>query len=377
MRSKLLSLHLVLSILNNHLPMFVDSNVVIHSSTSRERTPFIQAIKQYLCLALSRNAVSPVIQVFELSCEIFWRVLSGMRTKLKKEIEVLLNEIFLPILEMRNSTVRQKSILLAVFWRLSQDPQALVDIYLNYDCDRSSLDNIYERSVPLPRNTSSRCSLTHKPFLNSLLNIVSKLGTTHFPSTTERPGISVASAAASSPFPTPGPILWDDAKIPDVSTGAHQSLESHLKRQSLECLVAVLRSLVSWAARGTAASAISSTSTGSNGMTASDSWSSLGPVRESEDSGARTGSDVDLSASLTSPRGGGGSGTATPTGDGTPADDPSRFENAKQRKTTLLEGIKKFNFKPKRVRFPPFRTRPLRFLCGMADFPSTGRVSRS
>ena len=145
MRSKLLSLHLVLSILNGHMAMFVDSNVVIHSSTSRERTPFIQAVKQYLCLALSRNAVSPVIQVFELSCEIFWRVLSGMRTKLKKEIEVLLNEIFLPILEMRNSTVRQKSILLAVFWRLSQDPQALVDIYLNYDCDRSSLDNIYER----------------------------------------------------------------------------------------------------------------------------------------------------------------------------------------------------------------------------------------
>ncbi|KAF8918488.1 hypothetical protein CPB85DRAFT_1430659 [Mucidula mucida] len=29
-------------------------------------------------------------------------------------------------------------------------------------------------------------------------------------------------------------------------------------------------------------------------------------------------------------------------------DDPGRFESAKQRKTTLLEGIKKFNFKPKR-----------------------------
>jgi brefeldin A-inhibited guanine nucleotide-exchange protein len=31
-------------------------------------------------------------------------------------------------------------------------------------------------------------------------------------------------------------------------------------------------------------------------------------------------------------------------------DDPSKFESAKQKKTTLLEGIKKFNFKPKRVR---------------------------
>lgn len=145
MRSKLLSLHLVLMILQNHLPMFIDPEVVIISSTSRDRTPFIQAVKQYLCLALSRNAVSPVIQVFELSCEIFWRVLVGMRTKLKKEIEVLLNEIFLPILQMRNSTMKQKSILLAAFGRLAQDPQALVDIYLNYDCDRASLDNLYER----------------------------------------------------------------------------------------------------------------------------------------------------------------------------------------------------------------------------------------
>jgi brefeldin A-inhibited guanine nucleotide-exchange protein len=30
-------------------------------------------------------------------------------------------------------------------------------------------------------------------------------------------------------------------------------------------------------------------------------------------------------------------------------DDPTKFESAKQKKTTLLEGIKKFNYKPKRV----------------------------
>ena len=37
---------------------------------------------------------------------------------------------------------------------------------------------------------------------------------------------------------------------------------------------------------------------------------------------------------------------------GTPdiADDPSRFESAKQKKTTLMEGIKRFNQKPKKVR---------------------------
>jgi brefeldin A-inhibited guanine nucleotide-exchange protein len=51
--------------------------------STNETTSFVQAINQYLCLALSRNAVSPVPQVFEVCVEIFWRVISGMRTKLK------------------------------------------------------------------------------------------------------------------------------------------------------------------------------------------------------------------------------------------------------------------------------------------------------
>jgi len=83
MRSKLLSLHLVLTVLNSHMSLFVDPAAIIYSSSSNEATSFVQAINQYLCLSLSRNTVSPVPQVFEISVEIFWRVLSGMRTKLK------------------------------------------------------------------------------------------------------------------------------------------------------------------------------------------------------------------------------------------------------------------------------------------------------
>ena len=161
MRSKLLSLHLVLTVLNSHMPLFVDSTAIIYSNSTNEATTFIQAINQYLCLCLSRNAVSPVPQVFEISVEIFWRVLSGMRTKLKvgicflryppvhilaqKEIEVLLHEIFIPILEMKTSTLKQKAVILGMFSRLCQDPQALVEIYLNYDCDSEAVDNIYEQ----------------------------------------------------------------------------------------------------------------------------------------------------------------------------------------------------------------------------------------
>ncbi|GAA5850525.1 hypothetical protein JCM8547_001904 [Rhodosporidiobolus lusitaniae] len=346
MRSKLLSLHLVLTILNNHMSLFLEPHVAIISSTSRDRTPFLTAVKQYLCLALSRNAVSPVIQVFELSCEIFSRMLSGMRQKLKKEIEVLLNEIFLPILEMRNSSVRQKSLLLALVRRLAQDPQALVDIYLNYDCDRSSLDNIYER----------------------LLNIVSKLGTTHFTPTAERPGTQPPSALspAVSPFPLAATSLFEDSRISDPSfTGTGISQETHLKRQSLECLVGVLRSLVAWAGRGAAQPP--ATPGGLPPMpSASGSMNGTG-VRPSFDGPRASESDAANASGAVTPGAGAAaageglppfltperrsmSGTNTPdVGGGVPSlDDPSRFESAKLRKTTLLEGIKKFNFKPKR-----------------------------
>ena len=83
MRSKLLSLNLVLTVLNSHMPLFVDPTAIIYSTSNNEATSFVQAINQYLCLCLSRNAVSSVPQVFEVSVEIFWRVLAGMRTKLK------------------------------------------------------------------------------------------------------------------------------------------------------------------------------------------------------------------------------------------------------------------------------------------------------
>ena len=71
----------------------------------------------------------------------------GAHVSPQKEIEVLLHEIFIPILEMRTSTLKQKAVILGLLSRLSQDPQALVEIYLNYDCDGEAADNIYEQSV--------------------------------------------------------------------------------------------------------------------------------------------------------------------------------------------------------------------------------------
>lgn len=107
--------------------------------------------------------------------------------------------------------------------------------------------------------------------------------------------------------------------------------ESQLKRQGLECLAAVLRSLVAW---GTAA-----------GKAADEPLATPAKAQSGEDMPITPEGSFDrLSTAATStetPR------QPTPTPDF--VDDPSKFESAKQKKTTLLEGIKKFNFKPKRV----------------------------
>ena len=83
MRSKLLSLHLIHTILKSHMVVFANPLVTLRSSSRTEPTRFIHAVKQYLCLSLSRNAASAVSLVFEVCCEIFWLVLREMRVMMK------------------------------------------------------------------------------------------------------------------------------------------------------------------------------------------------------------------------------------------------------------------------------------------------------
>ncbi|KAJ6599098.1 hypothetical protein DFH09DRAFT_971185 [Mycena vulgaris] len=316
MRSKLLSLHLVLTILNSHMPLFVDPSAMIYSSSSHEATTFVQAINQYLCLSLSRNAVSPVPQVFEISVEIFWRVIAGMRTKLKKEIEVLLHEIFIPILEMRTSTLKQKAVILGMLSRLCQDPQALVEIYLNYDCDSEAADNIYEH----------------------LMNIISKIGSMPFaaapPKTSEPPSPALSPTVKSHHTAVPPSLSTSALAVSGTMDTSVMGLsENQLKRQGLECLVAVLRSLVAW---GTAATGKVS----DDPLATPSTRSHPGEDQRRDSIGAEQSLDK-LSAGTSV------EALRQPTPD-LMDDDPSKFESAKQKKTTLLEGIKKFNFKPKR-----------------------------
>ena len=83
MRSKLVSLAIIRTLLNNNMIVFTSPLVTIRSSTNNEPTSFGQAINQYLRLSLSKNGASSVRQVFECCAEIFWLMLNDMRVMLK------------------------------------------------------------------------------------------------------------------------------------------------------------------------------------------------------------------------------------------------------------------------------------------------------
>ena len=165
--------------------------------------------------------------------------------------------------------------------------------------------------------------------------------------------ISKSNAAAEQgqtptmPAPsTPGrpslpPSLTTSALAETAAADPHLS-EARLRRLALESLVDVLRSLVAW------------------GIVARQSQQAdLEAAASNSEMQSRTSIHEDPSQRLDasesvldrlSPVPGGSIDLRRNTSDlAIAVDDPSRFESAKQRKTILLEGIRKFNFKPKRV----------------------------
>ncbi|MBW0545071.1 hypothetical protein O181_084786 [Austropuccinia psidii MF-1] len=149
---------------------------------------------------------------------------------------------------MRNSTVKQKPILLTGLGRLFYDPQNLVEVYLSYDCDQTTHGNICSR----------------------LMNIVSKLVTTQY--TTSTTPLQSVDLIGSTNVPVMGKLSSNissalEASIPpslhtasmtqemaDSTSYCCQSVERKIKRQSLKCLLAYFQSLVAWDGKGTISS---------------------------------------------------------------------------------------------------------------------------
>ncbi|KAF0682844.1 Aste57867_25067 [Aphanomyces stellatus] len=133
-QSKLVSLDLLLSILNNGGPTF------------RNGDRFIQLIKQYLCVSLLQNCTSNYTQIVELSLRVFVVLIAQFKAYLKSEMEVFITNIFLGLLESENSSIEHKLLVLEVLKQICLDGSILGEIFLNYDCDWNSMD-LFKRIV--------------------------------------------------------------------------------------------------------------------------------------------------------------------------------------------------------------------------------------
>nr|POF12647.1 protein transport protein sec7 [Quercus suber] len=320
MRSKLLSLHIIHTVLFNHAVVFTSPHATIRSSSNGEPTGFTQAIKQYLCLSLSRNGASSVNKVFEVSAEIFWLITKYLRPQLKRELEVFLKEIYLSILEKRAAPGWQKTYIVQhIFARIGTDPKALVEIYLNYDCDRAALDNMYQRIIEHVSRIAGTPVQVNGIQQQAFLESVSKQsGGLH--DWRERGTLPPSLATVNMNAPS------------EYELGFPQ--EYGLKIQSLDCLVGTLRSMVDWGKQGISES--------SANMLADDSRASVEEYRESLDT---RGGENGVNGTASTPS---FDGQAFPPETPLPEDDPAELEKIKQRKTALNNAIRAFNYKPKR-----------------------------
>lgn len=221
-----------------------------------------------------------------------------------------MNEIYLALLERRNAPLVQKLHFMGILQRFCADPRALVETFLNYDCDKNVVDNMFQTLVEdLSKASSQAVMIT--PFHQQQYEerAAKDSGTDWQIRGTMPPPLSTASM-----------VDHHSNSVDEVPK------EYIIKRKALDCLVETLRSLVNWSQQG-----IAEVTSGLETDT-----------RASED--FRESYDPSANGSTMRVANGDTPAPSTPVLD----DDPEQFEKEKQRKTALSAAIKTFNFKPKR-----------------------------
>ncbi|EGC36575.1 hypothetical protein DICPUDRAFT_47060 [Dictyostelium purpureum] len=135
MKSKMLSLELLSRILENPLPSLKLSEKFIQSS-----------IKRYLSNSLLTNGTNQHLPVFKLTLTLFLSLIIHFKEYLKEEIGLFFSKILLNVLSSPSCSAKQKWLILPVLYEICKNPQTIVDIFVNYDCDPERKD-IFEKMV--------------------------------------------------------------------------------------------------------------------------------------------------------------------------------------------------------------------------------------
>ncbi|EFA83259.1 Arf guanyl-nucleotide exchange factor [Heterostelium album PN500] len=189
-RSKILSLELLARILENPLPSLKLSEKFINTS-----------IKRNLSVTLLSNGASDNLPEFKLTLSMFSSLIIHFKEHLKEEIGTYFSRIILHTLAS-SSSVRKKWLVLPTLYEICKNPQTIVDIFVNYDCDPERKD-IFEKMV-------------------YELSRVAQ-------------GANISGSGAS------GGISANDRSSAQI-----QQEEAKCKKLGLECIVTIMNSLVDW-----------------------------------------------------------------------------------------------------------------------------------
>ena len=274
LRSKLLSLQLLHSIIQNS------------GATFRSGEKFVWAVRQYLCVSLLKNGVSPIASILQLSLDLFVAVIRFFKDHLKSEIGVFFSNILQRILDSSNASTSQKLLTVQCLRTLVKEPQLIVDLFLNYDCDLEANNIVANMCDGLSRLVIVPMALTD-------------------PSEQEA-AVRALSLDTSSPSP--------------------------LKALALEALVAITDSMVAWEREARPMESNSRVSIAAAADGAAD-----------DDAPAKAPADVAAAPAAAGPSSA-GDGALVVTTDAPVVD----FEAAFHRKAELMEGVIKFNMKPKK-----------------------------
>lgn len=132
-RLKMLLLRTIYLILKNHIGVFLDKKIRVQTAENTQ-VPFILLIRNYLLLALTKNAVYQLENIYQVCLDIFYVILTNLRADFLGEIPVIFSDVFFPLVDMPLLTGFQKEYFLQIIGKLANDPRLLIELYLNFDC---------------------------------------------------------------------------------------------------------------------------------------------------------------------------------------------------------------------------------------------------
>ncbi|KAI8872464.1 hypothetical protein GQ42DRAFT_161307 [Ramicandelaber brevisporus] len=194
----------------------------------------IAVVRKHVCVALSRNGLSSDPTIFEIALSLFLILLSHFRAPLKAEIELLFNGIYLRVLESPQTPFKQKTLVVQGLTKMCKQPQLLVDVYVNYDCDLN-MASIFERVV----NAVARIAQGKARGVS-----VSASGSAHDVSS------GMAAGEGSVIGSTLSGLIGSHAAGLLLDSGSDLALvqDRRLMLRGLRCLVSMVESLRAWAA---------------------------------------------------------------------------------------------------------------------------------